>query len=228
VISQFGYVRKQRRKLWVVAALALLIATVAVICVRPRRLEAAAGLHTMGASLFRRNESSEVGRDTKDAKNFEVQAVSIPEKRPPKSMPENHSTLPLPSGIDESVVGQAFQISASVRDGCVGENIECPLVMASVAKMVSEPRDIEWAARMEEILQAAADKAGYGKFSIRNVECRASICILEIAVRVHETFPRFEPFISSVLRANGAAIGLAESDPSNQRYVVELMDFSRR
>jgi hypothetical protein len=141
----------------------------------------------------------------------------------------NKSTEPTLSGIDESVVGHAFQISASVRAGCKSDAVECPLVMASVAKMAEEPRDIDWATKMEEKIQAAVDMQGPGKYTIRNLECRTSICILELENRVPGAFGgRYEKVIASSLRPNAMTISVPEYDSSGTPFHVELMDFERR
>jgi hypothetical protein len=141
----------------------------------------------------------------------------------------DRSTEPALSGIDESAVGQAFQISASIRAGCKNDSIECPLVMASVAKMVEEPRDIAWASKMEEKIQAVVDKQGPGKYATRNLECRTTLCILEVEVRVPGAFnDRYEDAITSGLRPNAMTIGATEYDSSGATYHVELMDFVRR
>ena len=100
--------------------------------------------------------------------------------------------------------------------------------MASVAKMVTEPRDIEWAARMEEKIQAAVAMEGPEKYAIRNLECRTSMCILEVETRVPEPFHRYEDFITTALRPHAAVTGVPEYQSSGERFRVELMDFERR
>jgi hypothetical protein len=129
--------------------------------------------------------------------------------------------------IDTSVMGQAFEISSSIKEGCKSDHIECPLVMASVGKMVKEPRDIEWAARMEATIQSAFDSQGSGKYVIRNVECRTSICILEVEGHNPEATDRYNGAIVSSLRPH-ALTSVREHDSSGSSYRVELMDFERR
>jgi len=129
--------------------------------------------------------------------------------------------------IDESVRGQTFDISASIKQGCKSDHIECPLVMASVGKMVKEPRDMDWAAKMEATIQSAFDSQGSGNYVIRNVECRTSICILEVEGHVPEATNRYEGAIVSSLRAH-ALTSVREHDSSGASYRVELMDFERR
>jgi hypothetical protein len=132
------------------------------------------------------------------------------------------------NGIDKSVIGQPFEISASVKAVCKYDTIECPLVMASVKRMAEEPRDVDWAAKMEATIQSAFDSEGPGKFVIRNVECRTSICILEVEVHVQGTSIRYESAISSSLRPHAMTFAPRVYDSSGESYSVELMDFERR
>jgi len=101
--------------------------------------------------------------------------------------------------------------------------------MASVAKMTEEPRDTDWAAKMEEKIQAAVDMQGSGKYVIRNLECRTSICILEVETHVPGGFSgRYDKVITSSLRPNAMTISVREYDSSGTPFHVELMDFERR
>jgi hypothetical protein len=142
---------------------------------------------------------------------------------------EISSGLTLAPSTDQSVVGRPFEISESVINGCKAIVIEeCRVVMASVAKMAAEPRDTQWAKKMEERLQTAADMEGGGKYLIRNLECRTSTCIVEVVLRDPGPFPRYQDFISSALRPHAAVTGTPEYGPLGERYRVELMDFARR
>jgi hypothetical protein len=161
-----------------------------------------------------------------------VEKTSIPatETQETKAINDkSRSAVSAFSGIDQSVAGQAFQVSGSVKEGCKHDTIECPLVMASIARMIKEPREIDWAAKMEERIQTAVDMQGPGKYVIRNLECRASTCILEVEVHVPGAFNgRYEDVITSSLRPNAMTIGVPEYDPSGTPFHVELMDFARR
>jgi hypothetical protein len=129
---------------------------------------------------------------------------------------------------DQSVVGQPFEISASVKQGCVGDTVECPLVFASVARMIQEPRDIDWAVKMEEKIQAAVEKQRPGAYMIRNLECRTTICILELECHDGPFVARYDQAITSSLRPNALTIGVPEYDSSGASYRLELMDFERQ
>jgi hypothetical protein len=101
--------------------------------------------------------------------------------------------------------------------------------MTSVARLVKEPRDIDWAAKTEEKIQAAFDMQGPGKYVTRNVECRTSTCILEVEVHDPGAFKgRYDDSLFSILRPNALTISVPEYDASGARFLVELMDFERR
>jgi hypothetical protein len=131
-------------------------------------------------------------------------------------------------GIDRSVKGQTFEISTSVKEGCKSDTVECPLVMTSVRRMAEEPRDLDWAAKMEATIQSAFDSQGPDKYVVRNVECRTSICILEVEVHGPGPTIRYEDPIFTSLRPHAMTIGVREYDSSGASYHVELMDFERR
>ena len=207
-------------------AMAVVIPT--VIYIQSHRFAASS---TQGSSWA---SSKLGGKSTPESKDKEVpnafgKPATVKKTEDGKAISANPSTpAPVRSEIDVSVVGQPFQISVSVREGCKGDDSECPLVMASVAKMVAEPRDIAWAEKMEEKIQAAVDMQGPGKYVIRNLECRTSTCVLEVEIRVPEPFPRYQDLIDSALRPHAAVTGLPEYQLSGESYRVELMDFARR
>src|ERR1700730_3752049 len=129
------------------------------------------------------------------------------------SVGDSGKSVSTSSGVDKSVVGQAFRVSDPVKESCKRDTIECPVVMESLAKMVKEPRDLYWAAKMEEEIQAVVDAQGPDKFVVRNLECRTSICILEVEVHdLGSAVPRYDNAIVSNLRPNGLVIGETELD----------------
>ena len=160
------------------------------------------------------------------AENTEKKA-SVPTIRDQEAIADK-SDARAPSRIDQAVVGQPFQISASLKEGCKSDTVECPLVMASVARMVNEPRDIDWAIKMEEKIQSAVDKQRPGRYVIRNLECRTTTCILEVESHDGSFVARYDGAITSSLRPNGLTIGVSEYDSSGASYRLELMDFERR
>jgi hypothetical protein len=220
-ISELAHLTLSKRK-WVPLALALIVVALAVMYAHD------SSRHPLSARLGVRNtvtaHTTPIGDLKAGNSNTPIPAAKAREEK----AKYDNSIGPIStfSGIDESLVGQPFQISASIGEGCKNDLIECPLVMASVARMVKEPRDIDWAARMEKRLQAVADMQGAGRYVIRNLECRTSTCILEVEVRPG-TFPRYDPAVTADLRPNALVTG-SERDASGEVYIVELMDFARR
>jgi hypothetical protein len=86
-----------------------------------------------------------------------------------------------------------------------------------------------WAAKMEEEIQAVVDAQGSEKFVVRNLECRTSICILEVEVHdLGSLVPRYDNAIVSNLKPNGLVIGERELDASGAHLYTQLLDFSRK
>jgi hypothetical protein len=217
--------RTGRKSNWLLVAVLLIVLTLAVIYARysQRLTTSVPNISPSSKHLKLPDSSVTAGRTSSQDLKAEKNSIEM------TSTDKSNSPAATFSRIDESVVGQVFQVSDSVKEGCKSDTIECPLVMASVARMAKEPRDIDWAPRMEEKLQAAVDMQGPGKYVIRNVECRTSTCILEVEVHAPEPFvARYDDVIFSSLRPNALTISAPEYDSSGARFSVELMDFARR
>jgi hypothetical protein len=139
------------------------------------------------------------------------------------------TSIPAAKAQEEKAINDiAIRRVSAPSEGCKIDTNACPIVMESLARMVKEPRDFQWASKMEETIQAAVDVHGPGIYVTRNLECRTSTCILEVEVRVPGAFPEFESVITSSLRPNEMTISEPEYDPSGATFYVELMDFARR
>jgi hypothetical protein len=212
------------RRKWVALALAIIALALAV-----RYLHSLPRYPLLAYSVVPTTATSQATTVEAPTISNEIAPIRAAEGRGEKLRNDKSiKTVTASSEIDESVVDQPFTISASIREGCKRDTIECPLVMASVGKMVKEPRDVEWAAKMEATIQSAFDSRGLGKYAIRNVECRTSLCILEVEVHVLGPVVRYEDAIFSRLRPNAMTIGVNEYDSSGASFLVELMDFERR
>jgi hypothetical protein len=208
-----------RKIRWLLITVVLVGATLAV-------------MYTQHSSRSKLQETSAIAgrthsQESNPANSTETTAIAINQYQEPMANKSGKPILDF-SAIDESVVGQPFKISASVKEGCKNDTIECPLVMASIARLIKEPRDVGWAARMEDTIHATVDRRGSGEYVIRNLECRASICILEVECRTGTFTARYDDAITSSLRPNALTIGVPEYDPSGTIVHVELMDFERR
>jgi hypothetical protein len=91
-----------------------------------------------------------------------------------------------PTPADKGVEGRAVRVSKSVVDACKPDNGQafrwaaCDRVNELLAEMEKEPRDEPWASATEKQLRAYAE-AEQGKFTIRMLECRKTVCFIETA-----------------------------------------------
>lgn len=90
-------------------------------------------------------------------------------------------TPPTVFGTDMSVIGTPFSVSASVRTMCKRDNIICPEVYKKLSQLVQEPRDNAWASQTETNIQGQIESLGPDKYVIRNLECRTSVCAVEVS-----------------------------------------------
>jgi hypothetical protein len=94
-----------------------------------------------------------------------------------------------PERFDPSVVGRPFPISASVRPVCSGNgDIDCELD-DSLTRFSQEPRDGNWAPSVEERVRSIVESRNPG-FAIRNLECRATLCAMEVESSQGQLGPR--------------------------------------
>jgi hypothetical protein len=77
-----------------------------------------------------------------------------------------------------NVIGRPFPVSASVISGC--KSAGCPRVDEYLSQFAQEPRDLAWASDMEIALRNYVT-ASQPDVTIRNVECRTSVCFIEVA-----------------------------------------------
>jgi hypothetical protein len=86
-----------------------------------------------------------------------------------------------PGPAAAAVMGRPFPISTSVATDCRRLAGTCDEGLQLLSKMVQEPRDAEWAKEMESRLRAHFLTAQPGKYSIRAIECRSTVCAAEVA-----------------------------------------------
>lgn len=84
------------------------------------------------------------------------------------------------SQTSEDVIGRPFPLSSSIAATCKRDPDVCKEAHGWLEKMVQEPRDQQWAARAEESLRETILAEG-DKFSIRTLECRQTVCAVEVA-----------------------------------------------
>jgi hypothetical protein len=134
---------------------------------------------------------------------------------------------PLPGTVDRSVIGIPFSISASIEARC---RRDCDEVNEKLSEMVQEPRDSVWATEMEMKIQDNLTSQGSDKYSIRNIECRASLCAVETASLFGQYLgPAYNDPLNKSLGGGGLIpIWGYEFDPSGARVTVSLVVLMRR
>ena len=132
---------------------------------------------------------------------------------------------------DLEVVGVPFPVSESVEQRCEkfaaehGESTSCKNIHTLLTKMSQEPRDVAWATTLEATLRRliAADPK---QFTIRAIECRTSLCAVEVA-----SSNQFLGFSYSTQISNGIwAVDVwwgDETNPEGAPIVVTLKIFRR-
>ncbi len=147
------------------------------------------------------------------------------------------SESPTPKSVareepDDSVIGRPFPVSASVEARCRNwankADDPCEDVHKLLSRMAQEPRDTAWAAQMEEEIRDQVMTGSPGKYSIRAVECRTSVCAVEVASLFGLYFgPKYDDPLSSKLEQGIHTWGY-EFDASGGRITVTVMPFTRR
>jgi hypothetical protein len=86
------------------------------------------------------------------------------------------------SGVNRSVIGIPFPVSPSVDARCklIKKVDLCERQHNMLAKMAQEPRDNSWATKTEALIQDEVMSEKPGVYSIRNIECRSSLCAVEV------------------------------------------------
>jgi len=143
------------------------------------------------------------------------------------------SSLDRPPGIE-----QAFPVSASVEADCQRRKDEiCDENWANLAQFSKEPRDPAWAPNMEALIRDdVLSQERPGRFRVRRIECRTSVCAAEIessfeAHGVHGGYmggiQAGHEAIKKPLRTHLSTFAL-EKDSSGRRMTVTLITFTRR
>jgi hypothetical protein len=137
-------------------------------------------------------------------------------------------------GTDDAYVGVPFPVSASIESGCNGRHYvpTCTTVFARLATMMQEPRDLAWASRMEQKIQDEIISEGDGSFGVRNVECRLTICALEVTSRLSPPYgvyitPPLEFINTNQLYSNVLGYSPTEADDSGVKTTITLVVYRR-
>jgi hypothetical protein len=142
----------------------------------------------------------------------------------------NHQSIPsAPTGSDASVIGVVFPASASVEASCKRKKLDfCEKQHNVLAEMAKEARDKAWAVKTETLIQDEVISQGPGIYSIRNIECRTSIC----AAEVESLSDAYVGADYNFLATNGLLdelrmVGAPETDNSGRQISVALVIFTK-
>jgi hypothetical protein len=94
-----------------------------------------------------------------------------------------------PEGFDSITVGRPFPISESVRPVCKGEGSMACELEGDMRRFSQEPRDGNWAPGVEERVRSIVETRNKG-FVVRNLECRVTLCAMEVASTQGQLGPR--------------------------------------
>lgn len=129
-----------------------------------------------------------------------------------------------------AMIGRPFPVSASVEFTCRKLGGSCDEELDGLlSKFAHEPRDPAWAAEMETRLREFILTSEPGKFSIRAVECRTSLCVVEVASGFGAYIDHLESS-ESLSKDLFGWIGTHgyEVDQASARVTVTLQTFMRR
>jgi len=128
------------------------------------------------------------------------------------------------------VVGRAFPVSASVKDRCdslgAARRIHCGETYDMLAKMQKERRDPTWASASEAMLRNLLTEEP-GKFTIRHIECRTTICAVEYSAVGATILTMSNEFLLGSGLDEGIAMDGFETDAAGVQLVVTVVPFTR-
>jgi len=156
---------------------------------------------------------------------------------PANARTENRATVgdsdiaPEVRSVDHSVVGQPFAVSESILLACKKSPRRggCEPGIPLLEKMAKEPREEPWASSAEQAIRAlvelepGTDRPRPMTYTIRNLECRKSICFVETA-SIMEGFHtnRFYFERENRLRAGYSMFSSETKEDGNKVYVTLL------
>lgn len=134
-----------------------------------------------------------------------------------------------PTADATAVIGRPFPVSTSVMTACRSLGRTCAEELEGLLQQFAqEPRDPAWATDIEAKLRHRVMTVEPGKFLVRSVECRTSLCALEVA-SIYGRYPRSasDDVLSDGLFHSDSIFGY-ETDSSAARITITLALFERR
>ena len=140
----------------------------------------------------------------------------------------------LDDATPRSVIGRPFPVSATVlssRERCLKSDPHpenCNVVFRDLEQFSKESRSVPWATDMEFRLRSHVEKVGDLRYAVRSLECRTSLCALEVTF-THDVFfgLSYDESMSLGLKNGWVEFGF-EPAPGGQRIVVMLRTYRRR
>ncbi len=137
--------------------------------------------------------------------------------------------------VDDSVVGIPFPVSESILSDCAkSPSRACGPNKALLEKMAGEPREEPWASLSERairdlvMLEPGTARPRPVTYTIRNLECRKSICFVETASHMEGFHSQFFYFERANELTAGYAIDSRETKEDGTKMHVTLLPVLRR
>ena len=144
-----------------------------------------------------------------------------------KARPAGVGALPRP---DIGTMRQPFPVSPSVETDCreIARSgaIWCDDADKALTRFAAEPRDAVWAAAMEKQLRAQVARDEVGKHWIRALECRTSLCMIEVESTIGPYLGHSIDAASTKRQLSVPAFGYERAEDGSQ-ITVTLLAYSR-
>jgi hypothetical protein len=135
----------------------------------------------------------------------------------------NRSTLTDP----DSVKGRQFALSASVQERCKKADTLCDWMGEQLVQFAAQPRDPTWASATEQSIQDALVADGRVE-SIRALECRESLCAVEVTSLETGALEPPQQFYRDNRLLPGRFLFVSEVDGTGTPVHASVMTFVRR
>lgn len=168
----------------------------------------------------------------------EASDVSLPESFPSLASQQDNGSGESESGADvdtrdsDALIGRPFPVSGSVKAECKersarDKRMGCTEMHEILARFARESRDESWAAAIENKVRDYILMKEPGKYTIRALECRTSVCAVESASIYGSLWLDYEFRRGIGLLSEDDKRGY-EIDPSGARVTVTVLVYTRR
>jgi len=130
--------------------------------------------------------------------------------------------------LNRSMVGLPFAMSESVTENCNRFGHGCDDVKKVLERMAAEPRDPDWAPRMERFILKWIEVEEGGALRIRALECRHDWCALETASEAQAGIQKSWPLGTNDLYPTSRTYGVEHDLATGIVTYVSVRTWSRR